>query len=225
MAYDPNAYAREQLQKSDTLFNNASNIAATFSKLDGNTWKVEGNRTNDDNGPEFRLKLIRENDGMAIALYINHEGTRVSCAPSVPMMPGLHSSGYASLRNFLPYSLKNVDSCEAAVAADRYTNKPEAVARDFYKRTVTPYNAYFPQILAYIEERKAGWQQTRDVADGLAKDHGGKISVHDRGESISVYFTSSLPTLEVRYGGHVRIEHALSLDAATAGRVLTAIKG
>lgn len=221
MTYDPTEYSRTQKAISDILHTTAPKIAAEFSKMDGVTWIVIPYV--DDCGPSFRTKLVRECDGLAVLLCIDTHTKRVSCAPSVPMMPGLHGNGYSSLRDFLPYPNHGTEACEAGANADRYTSKPEAVAKDFHKRTVTPYAVYYVQILNKIEERKAGWQMTRDVADMLAKEHGGKISPNTRGESIGVYFGGSLPGLEVRYGGSVSTMHTLTMTADQTARVLAAL--
>lgn len=219
MTYDPTEYSRTQ-KISDILHNTAPKIAAEFTKLDRQTWTVVPYV--DDCGPSFRTKLIREGDGLAVLLCLHPPTKRISCSPSVPMMPGLHGSGYSSLRDFLPYRHTTMDQCDSGASADRYTSKAEAVAKDFHKRTVTPYAVYFVQILAKIEERKAGWQKTRDVADALAKAYGGRINQNNCGESIGVHFSNALPSLEVGYGGGVRTAYSMSMTADQAKRVLAA---
>jgi hypothetical protein len=201
-------------------------IAAEFAQLDNTPWHVQASRADADNlHPVMRVVLARESDGMAVALYVDRHAKRVTCSPSLPLMPSLSGSGgYSLLREFLPYSATPPD-CDAAAAITRITDKPEAVARDFYKRSVTPYAELYPLVVAKVAERAEGWRALRETADRLAAEHGGKVSDTNRGNTFYVYFAeAAMPSLEVGYGGSVRTSHALSMSEAVAGALIKAIR-
>lgn len=219
---------------SKILTDAAPKIAAEFSKLDNSAWSVQAPRVDPDNqSPIMRLVLVHELDGMAVALYVDRHTKRVTCSPSLPLMPSLSGSGgYSSLHGFLPYSTTPPD-CDAGVAITRLADKPEAVARDFYKRSVTPYAALYPLVVAKVAEREEGWRMLRETAARLAAEHGGRVSDTNRGDTRYVYFPeasmpplpgASLPSLEVGYGGTVRTSHALSMSEAVAGALIKAIR-
>jgi hypothetical protein len=215
-------WQEEQKAFSDQLWDNAP---AFIAELPGE-WLIKGERIRESEHSTY-LTLVRT-DGLAISLHLDRHAKKINCSPSVPLRPGLSGDGSASLRDYTTREERENagigDNGEASVSLARYAGQTKAAARDLFRRVVQPYEKVYPIIVKEVTQRKARIQAQKDTADRIAKTFGGTVHNYRGGDILYVGFPGSLPSLEVRYGGHITTSQPLDIPESVLGDLFAALK-
>jgi hypothetical protein len=174
--------------------------------------------------------IVTDGRGTSFSISTGYPYRQVTCRPVLPLLPSLSGhGGLAMLSDLLPYAYRDksgTPEIEASVAIARAKTDPTAVARDFWRRSVTPYLKMLPVITQTIAERQSGIDAQRAVARGLVERHTGFRIGKDHGDTIPVFtsgLNSDLPGLLVQFGGRVITDRTFTMSERVVDALIGAV--
>lgn len=204
--------------------------ADEFSKLTGADWVyVDLRKPSDleDRIARTSFMLTHTATGANVHVSIEAHTKKATCTVSVPDMPdGSQLATHTSRSMFRDYRFTNPDGTSAdqptaGVSLDRFFDHVPACAKRFVNMVAKPYISLYPQIVATIAEKKAGYEQRDIAAAELASTFHGEI--HHLSRGLTVHFNNGLPAVEVSYGGHVRFVYTPNVTRKTLGAMFQSI--
>jgi hypothetical protein len=174
--------------------------------------------------------IVTDGRGTSFSISTGYPYRQITCHPVLPLMPSLSGhGGFASLSELLPYAYRDASGTpetEASVAIARAGTDPTAVARDFWRRSVTPYPKMLPVITQTIADRQAGYDAQRAVARGLVERHSGFQIGNIHGDSIPIFTSgpnSDLPGLSVQFGGRIITDRTFTMSERVVDALIGAV--
>jgi hypothetical protein len=172
---------------------------------------------------------IRDTAGARFSITTGYPYKQYTCRPCTPLIPSLTGpGGFGRLSELLPWGYRDksgTPDTEASVSIDRAKKNPEAVAKDFWRRSVQPYLAVFPLVQQTIADRQAGIDAQHATARRLCERFPGFRIGQIRGDSIPVYTADSdIPGLIVQYGGRIMTERSFTMSETVVAALIEAFR-
>jgi hypothetical protein len=221
----------EQIGYTNTILSLARLMAAQWTAQDTReprrAWTVEP--IDPDHADCMRV-VITDGAGANFSISTGYPYKAVTCRPVTPLMPSLSGhGGLTTLGELLPYDYRKANGkpeTEAGAALTRVQKDPDAVARDFWRRSAKPYLEVLPLINQTLAERQKGIDEQRAVAQRLVDRHPGFRIGKIHGDSIPLYTSgvnSDLPGLLVQFGGRIMTDRTFSMTERVIEALIAAI--
>ena len=223
----------EQIGYTNTVEALARIVATQWTKQDdvhavGRAWTV---LPIDPEHADCMRVVISDGHGVEFSISTSHPYKAVICRPVTPLMPSLSGhGGLTRLSELLPYDYrkaKGTPEVEAGAAMTRVEKDPNAVARDFWRRSAKPYLEVLPMVTQTLAERQKGIDEQRAVAQRLVDRHPGFRIGNVHGDAIPVYGTSAvssdLPSFHVQFGGRIMTDRAFSMSERVLDALIAAV--
>jgi hypothetical protein len=221
----------EQIAYTKTVQSLASLVAAQWTTQDMEPRRAWTVLPIDPEHADCMRVVITDGDSVNFSINTGYPYKAVVCRPVTPLMPSLSGhGGMTNLSELLPYDYrkeKGTPEVEAGAALTRVTKDPDAVARDFWRRSAKPYLEVLPMVNQTLAARQKGIDEQRAVAQRLVDRHPGFRIGNIHGHSIPVYGTSSvssdLPGLHVQFGGRIMTDRAFSMSERVLDALIAAV--